>query len=166
MSRAIHGGIWLVIISAISVTLLIGYWLLWPYNVQTIHEVTVLNSPVVAGQYAMVQIKFDKHMGISCTISRELLDGTATPLNAPRVSNVPVGPGQWMLPIQIPDTILPGRGYQIHNTYHYQVNPIRTVQVEWITPEFEIVAPVEPTAQQKRILKNAIQDLIKEEAIK
>ena len=133
----------LVCMIGIGLVLLLTYWLIWPYNVITIRKVEVRTPIVQAGKEVEVYIESIKHMSVPATIYREIINDHAWMLPS-FVSNIPLRQedqvSDWVLRFQIPESAPTAKNYRIHTTYVYQVNPIRKIQVEWMTEPFTVIA--------------------------
>jgi hypothetical protein len=126
------------LITAFVMLLLVGYWLLWPYEILTDRTNAVVTSTEIhAGDIAILKIHSCKHYDIPETTSRELIDGFVYML--PTVQTFyPVGCHDMTVWVPIPASTPPGE-YRLSTTSEFHPNPLRTVSYHWETKQFLVL---------------------------
>jgi hypothetical protein len=135
--RIMHRVSFVILGACAVVIVVVTYWLCWPYKIMDIREVKVMNSGVMAGENVEIYLDAMKYRPYPATILRMLINDHAFTYPT-QYSDSPVGNTQWILRIKIPENTPSGTDYRIRTVYLYQVNPLRTIRVEWESPEFEV----------------------------
>jgi hypothetical protein len=126
------------IYTLIAYALLIGYWLLYPYKPIVITSIEVMNpgKQVMAGDWLIYKISYDKKMNISGTLSRKLVNSTKIDLSDVAATS-PIKMGCDVVYVEIPKKADPGK-YYLWWSANYRVNPIRTVTVQAVSEPFYV----------------------------
>jgi hypothetical protein len=139
ITQKLHIGIYAILVFVMLFLILIIYWLVYPYKpIEMKSPVKVLNSPVKAGEAVHFELEFCKYMDIEAETTKVLVNDYIIPY--------PTTSGKGKLGCQkmissshtVPDYVSAGT-YKIMLTTTYKVNPIRTVQVDYETEEFEVI---------------------------
>jgi len=142
MSKTLLLSTWVIIITAFSLMALIIYWLIFPYKVIEFktQPFPIQDKVVGPGDHIVYEVDYCKDISVSARISRSFEDGII--YTTPDIDNdAGVGCHKRLISVYVPRALPPGI-YNIKNTYIYQVNPIRTVEVVAITEKFEVVKGV------------------------
>ncbi len=128
-----------IIVPAIILEMLVIFWLIYPYKpLEILQNPKVKQQQVKAGEILEYNIKFKKNTDIPSTITRTLIDGVMYTL--PTLSPINNG-GTYFQNIgsfEIPHSIPAGNYYFITSSC-YQMNPLRTVCVEYKSDQFEVI---------------------------
>ena len=119
---------------------LMAYWLLWPYNPLEIKNIEITNYDRVAyaGEYLEYEIDYYKKKRYPVLkVTRQLVDGSIILLPPPPGHVIPVGRHKVLSRAKIPDYCYAAM-FVFHITVSYQVNPIRTITVDFTTTPFEV----------------------------
>jgi hypothetical protein len=146
----------LTLAAALGLSLLVSYWLIWPYEVLTVvAPATMTRDTYTAGDYAPYRLQYAKHMDVVGQLSRALVDGVR--INYPTIrTRLPEGSGTVCVnDLRIPLYVPAGR-YHFEVTAEYQVNPLRTVTVTYDTEEFDVL-PRPDLAEAKQQLNDNTQ---------
>lgn len=130
---------WITIFSAGCLIILFGYWYIYPIT-PIIFELPfkVENKEVKSGDYLFYLVKYCKNTKVIPIISKTFVDGvTYTVQQEPAVENK-VGCGERRIAQYVPKALPLGK-YHISITYHYQMNPVRYIDVVAKTEEFTII---------------------------
>lgn len=135
MDKLAHGA--LLLLAGITVVVL--YWLLWPYEIYEIDQPYEVITPVVApGDIVEVRQTYCKLLPVPATINIALVDGYVEPIRVIE-SNTPIGCyDRISRTVVIPKLTVPGE-YKIRYTFHVHPNPIRTVTVTAESDTFTVV---------------------------
>lgn len=135
---------WVAIISFIFLTVLITYWLTWPYKIATQNGEAKALTPIVKNgeslQYVLDYCKYTDIVPIKAR--RQLVDGLIYPLPTTPPRALPRGCQKIIAstPVITPDcTECFDRQVHLEITAVYQVNPLRTKEVTFITELFTII---------------------------
>lgn len=135
----------LVILIASGLVIYISYLLFAPVTV--IQPLTqpykVLNQTAKAGDHLVYEVHYCKYLDSPGTINRQIvIDGVAIDSQEQPVF-LPTGcPVKKEIKVPLPLN-LPNGTYKILINLHYKVNPIRIIDYEFETEEFQIVNPLE-----------------------
>lgn len=127
---------WLTIILALSLLLLVGFWLIYPYKPFVVNNVTSEIETINPGETYKYSVSYCKYSNLSALVSKTLVNDILIPFS-PYESNIPTGCQTRDVYTEIPDYV-PSGVYHIHIVSAYQVNPIRNVTVFYETPAFII----------------------------
>jgi hypothetical protein len=119
---------------------LIAYWLFWPYQTLVVNTnpAEVVTPYVERGQYLQYILDFCKYSNAPVTVHRTLDDGQIVFLQDTE-GQLPLGCRSTISSnVIIPQTINTGV-YYLNVTADYQVNPIRTVSVHYVTQKFTVI---------------------------
>jgi len=129
---------------------LVAYWLWFPYEVITFKTYTVPTDKqtYIAGERVSYFVDYDKKLPLRGRLSRALVDGTRT--NYPSINTfLTIGKNQtWVSDLAIP-AYSPAGVYHIEVSAEYQVNPLRTINVQFQTAEFAVLAASQDTDEER-----------------
>jgi hypothetical protein len=120
------------------------FWLTYPYDPLVINykndEMTlqVESKEVKSGGYLFYTIDYCKKMNINPIISKFFIDGLVYTIPPIPGQNHPVGCGVDRVQVYVPKAITPG-DLRMRINYHFQVNPIRAIDVVAETEHFKII---------------------------
>lgn len=118
--------------------LVVGYWLIRPYDVLQIKGVRVLTPTVEAGdlfEYAMDYCKDAQYGPLYARLQHSFTDGLI--YNMP-VEYGPLPPGCHTTIVTLVVPVLPEGNYRLQIRREYNVNRIRTVTVDYMTGVFHV----------------------------
>jgi hypothetical protein len=126
------------IYTLIAYALLIAGWLFYPYKPIVVTSIEVMNpgKVVMAGDWLIYKIKYDKRMNISGMLSRKIINSTKIDL-ADVAATSPEKKGCDIVYVEIPKRAEAGK-YHLWWSADYKVNPIRTITVQAKSDEFYI----------------------------
>ena len=114
------------------------YWMLWPYKTVDILHVSLVTPGVKAGGVLIIKLDFCNHRDTPRVVAKQLYDSrvislpeVTAPGGAPRCGSVNTT-------TPIPTDSLPGKYFMRVNT-SLKVNPLRTINVKYQTPEFVVL---------------------------
>jgi len=119
--------------------LIIIYWTVYPYKTIEFNTdvAKVHNKQVERGEYLYYEIDYCKHTDKEAKLTRSFVDGVKYDI-PDGYSDVEKGCAVKVIQIYIPKGIGTGT-YMIKQVRHYQVNPIRTIDVVHFTEQFEVI---------------------------
>lgn len=131
---------YLTIGMAFLITLVVFFWLLYPYKPATFNHLPHKVTPrvVEGGKFLTVEVDVCKHMPIAPTITRVFVDGVIYQIPEYTTVNDVVGCGIRKVQIYIPKG-LPKGEYFISTTYRFRVNPVRTIEIQTRSDKFKVV---------------------------
>jgi len=140
MNKLLTIGIWSILMLAMGTMLVVGYWLLHPYEIVTFSDdvlpIMNENKSVKQGDQVVYSAKTCKLIDMDATVDRQIIDGVVYSL--PTVtSNIPVGCRENLVYIEVPKVIPVGK-VTIKILYRYKVNPIRSIVITKTTEPFFI----------------------------
>jgi hypothetical protein len=123
----------------IAYSALVAFWLWYPYKPNIVQPIEIMNKgkTVIAGDWLIYRITYDKRMNVSGTLTRKLVNSFKLDL-ADSSATAPIKKGQDLVYIEIPKRADPGK-YKLHWSVAYDVNPIRTVVVSTESEYFYII---------------------------
>lgn len=131
---------YLVIIIALLFSVVVFYWLLFPYRVIEFNVLphVIENKQVKSGEYLIYEVDYCKFTKIVPIISKYFVDGLlySTPETLATVKGV--GCGKNRVQVYVPKALPLGK-YRMETIYRYKVNPLRTIDVKTTTEDFEVV---------------------------
>lgn len=127
----------LFLLSAVTYSAVIGWWLIYPYEPIKVHALKVLNSGLKAGEVLQYQIDYEKKSALCGVLSRKLVNDYKIDLSDVSASSS-VGKDSDIVRIKIPSFAEPGK-YYLWWSVTYKVNPIRHVTVTAKSNTFEVV---------------------------
>lgn len=144
-----------------SLVLMVTYWLVYPYDPMKIDDdqfqiVYPVEFPHVVkqGEYITYEFTYERTGNVNPIIQRQFVDGLVFNVAGDTAATViEPGKGTAQVQIAIPQTLPPGR-YSLRIISKYQVNPIRLIQYEYYTEEFEVVSGVNSIAEQEALAEN------------
>jgi hypothetical protein len=146
------------LVAILCYSAVMAYWAFWPYEVNKVEtpiEIMNVDKTVMAGDWLMYKIKYDKKMDISGTLSRKIINNSKIDL-ADVSATSPIKKGVDVVYVEIPKRADPGKYYLMWSV-DYKVNPIRTVTVSAISECFYVVEdPNSMFEQSKKIMKRII----------
>jgi hypothetical protein len=118
------------IYTLIAYALLIAFWLFYPYKPIVVTSIEVMNpgKQVMAGDWLIYKITYDKRMDIPGVLSRKLINSTKIDLSDVAATS-PIKKGCDLVYVEIPKKSDPGK-YYLWWSVDYKVNPIRTITVQ------------------------------------
>lgn len=131
---------WLARISiwfSFSVLFVIGYWILFPFKALELKNIKLSSLTVNRGEHIIISADYCKYIDKQADLFVSFTDGVIynTP---PQVVNLDKGCGTTNLSIYIPKA-LPTGIYTLRGVFKYKVNPIKTLEVTYLTEQFTIV---------------------------
>ena len=139
MNKIIYTTVWFILLSAMVTIGLIIFWLSYPYKPVEFKDgpFKVKTLEVKVGGHVEYEVNVCKNVDYGGKISRTFIDGVI--YTTPDIeTNMEKGCSDRIISVYIPRA-LPEGTYTIKTNYHYQVNPIRTVDVVTYTEQFKIV---------------------------
>ena len=134
--------IWFVILTALGLMLTAIFWLTHPYNPIEFKDkvLPVLNEKkqVKSGDYLLISLDYCKSTNEIPLVTRTFADGILYDTPIAPVSYKGTGCGKIVVQVYVPKA-LPVGIYTLKNSYIYQVNPIRKLEVHIDTEQFTIV---------------------------
>jgi hypothetical protein len=130
---------YLTLILALGLTILGGYWLLYPYKPIVFNNLPfkVDNKIVKVGNPLTYTADYCKYSNLLPTATKSFVNQIIYVLPGEAVVIKPIGCGTVQVQITVPTNLPPG-DYVLKITYHYQVNPIRIVNVYAQSEEFAV----------------------------
>jgi len=134
---------YIIAFTVIFVGVVIGvtfiFWLTYPYKtIEFNTEVAkVRNKQVERGEYLYYEIDYCKYTSKEAKLTRSFIDGVKYDI-PDGYSDVEKGCAVKVIQIYIPKGIGTGT-YMIKQVRHYQVNPIRAIDVAHFTEQFEVI---------------------------
>lgn len=133
------------IVSMITITLAMGllfllfYWYFYPYRTIEFNQplAKVEQTEVVRGEYLVYVLDYCKYTDVEAEISRSFVDGLIY-LTPDGIADQPKGCGVARIQIYIPKS-MPVGTYQIKQTRHYELNPLRVETVIYYTEKFKVL---------------------------
>lgn len=124
---------------ALLFTIVVFFWLLFPYKTIEFNTdvAKVHNKQVERGDYLYYEIDYCKYTDKEAKITRSFIDGVKYDI-PDGYSDVEKGCAVRVIQIYIPKGIGTGT-YMIKQVRHYEVNPIRTIDVVHFTEQFEVI---------------------------
>lgn len=128
-----------VLISMQLSILLVAFWLLYPYKTIEFNQPSarVETKQVERGGYLVYVIDYCKYTEKEANISRSFIDGLIY-LTPDGISDVPKGCGEKRIQMYVPRNMPVGK-YRIMQVRHYEVNPLRHIDIVYYTEEFEVL---------------------------
>lgn len=128
---------YLVIIIAFGLVGLATFWLLYPYKPLELSNVKLNRTEVNRGEHILVSADYCKYTKKSADLFISFIDGII--YNSPtQIINLESGCHQANLSIYIPKALPTGK-FMLKGVFRYQVNPIRHIEVNHLTGEFNII---------------------------
>jgi len=134
---------YIISLIGISIGIIIGiltiYWLIYPYKTMDFQdEVAKLNTnEVKRGEYITYTLNYCKYINKDALITRKFIDGIEYTVTD-GYSDLDVGCGTREVQVYVPRGLYPG-DYRIKQNNHYQLNPIREVDVFIYTEWFKVI---------------------------
>jgi len=128
-------------ISILIQTCVFLFWLWWPYKLITINNLQVLGPQVVAGSRLVLKMDYCKPRGFSEDLVAQVQYSFHDDVGYGLLGQT----SSWLLPgcgssaEIVPVPMLPPGKYKLEVTRIYQVNFLRTVVVQAVSNEFQIV---------------------------
>lgn len=139
MSKTFYFFSYLVILSAIVVMSVVGFWLFYPYKTTEFRDkiIKVENDTVKAGEEISYSVSYCKYTDVTPEISKTFVDGII--YVAPgAVSTTKKGCGVNKIHVTVPKNLPPGV-YHLELSYRYKVNPVRTIIINTQTEKFTVI---------------------------
>ena len=133
-------------IGTLSLLLLLGFWLLYPYDPITVSPqpervVYPPNRIVKQGGRITIRFHFVRRTDVVPDIYRQFRDDLVFAINNDEANTpavVGIGEGWAEKEIPVPMTLPPGV-YSLHSDGYYQMNPIRSVHTQSVTETFTVI---------------------------
>jgi hypothetical protein len=151
IDKIIHYTSWVILIMAVSLMLLFGFLLFYPFNPATFYKGSFQTSKQQyhRGEILDWTLKYNKHYAIPCQVTRMFIDGIIYQLPTV-ITNNPVGEQNFVnRTLKIPEELPPGH-YRMRTVLIYKVNPFRDISYTFDTNMFEILADDCDAAEVKK----------------
>lgn len=125
-----------VVVLAFLLTVLAGYWFLYPYNPLEIKNVKLLTPEINRGGHLKFNIDYCKNMDLPSTVYVTFIDGLSYSPQ-PIVSNLELGCRNEDFDFYVPKALTADK-LKIKVMYRYHPNPIRNVDIEITSDTFTI----------------------------
>lgn len=131
---------WVTIISALLLVLLNLIWLLYPYNPATFRTLPhkFENNVVVGGSFLTMYIDVCKNINVSPEISRVFVGGVIYQIPTYITVDDALGCKIRKVQIYVPKGLPVGK-YFVNTSYKFQVNPIRSIEMQTRSEHFEVI---------------------------
>lgn len=118
---------------------LLAYWMFWPITILEVQETHILNPDKIVkrGDYLRYSIKYKKHFDIVGDVTRTLVNDRTVALVYSDSSKKKLSICEQEIDVLIPPNMWPGK-YKLKVDVRYDVNPLRTIRVQYQTDWFEI----------------------------
>ena len=138
MNKIIQAISYLTIIFALGAVVLFIFWGLYPYNpIEFNQPHKIITKEVARGEHLIYEVDYCKNMTILPTITKTFVDGIIYAIPEIVAVDREVGCGVQQVSMYVPKALPTGEFY-IKIIYHYQVNPIRKIDVITNTEKFTI----------------------------
>jgi hypothetical protein len=138
MNKILYFFIWIVLISAMGLMLLFGFWLSYPYKVIEFKSTKTVEQTYKTGTILTLNISHCKYMPLPAKVVGQFVDGIVFTLKETK-ANAGIGCATRIAKdIIIPKELEAGT-YLYRQTMIYRVNPVRTITVVFETNKFDIV---------------------------
>lgn len=127
----------IIISTAIGLILLLTYWAIYPYKPLELSNVTLDRTEVNRGEHIHISADYCKNVNLPADLYISFIDGLVYNPQ-PQVLDLESGCHHTVLSIYIPKALPTGK-YQLKGVFRYQVNPIRTIDVNHLSGEFNIL---------------------------
>ncbi len=129
-----------VITLSFIILLICFVWLIYPYNPATFRTLPHKVTPEVVegGKFVTIHVDVCKNMQVAPEISRVFVDGVVYQIPAYITVDDEVGCKVRKVQIYIPKGLPTGK-YFVSTSYRFKVNPIRTVEMQTRSEQFEVV---------------------------
>jgi hypothetical protein len=140
MKKLFYISAWAGIISAMGLLMLVGFWLIYPYNPVTYNNLphTVDKQEYKPGESLYLTVDFCRYSNIVPEIRRSFVDGVVYNLHSTVSPSNEIGCFVRQVGITVPTTLNPGT-YYITTNFRYKVNPIRTIEIITVSQKFQVV---------------------------
>lgn len=127
------------IVTAFVMMVVAIFWLIYPYKTIEFNkpEAVVETKQVARGDYLVYVIDYCKYTEKEANISRSFIDGLIY-LTPDGIADVPKGCGEKRIQMYVPRNMPVGK-YRIMQVRHYEVNPLRHIDIVYYTEEFEVL---------------------------
>lgn len=122
----------------VAVFCLFMFWWLYPYKTtENRQPYKILNIAVKQGDLLLYEIDYCKYTDITPTVHRQFIDGIiySTPESTAQLKR---GCGKIINSVRVPSSLPVGR-YYMKAVVTFKVNPIRIIEKEFITEQFEVI---------------------------
>lgn len=137
MKKIINYLSYLTIALAFGLIGLLFYWYLKPYTPLVLNNVTLDRVEVNRGEHIQISADYCKNINKPAILYISFIDGLVYNPQ-PQVLDLESGCHNTVLSIYIPKALPTGK-YQLKGVFRYQVNPIRTVDINHLSGEFNIL---------------------------
>ena len=127
----------IIISTAIGLILLLTYWAIYPYKPLELSNVTLDRTEVNRGEHIKISADYCKNIKKPAILYISFIDGLIYNPQ-PQILDLESGCHHTTLSIYIPKNLPTGR-FMLKGVFRYQVNPIRTIDVNHLSGEFNIL---------------------------
>jgi hypothetical protein len=128
---------YLTIIVAFGLVALVTFWLVYPYKPLELSNVKLNKTEVSRGEHVLVSADYCKNIKKPATLFVSFVDGIIYNTQ-PQIMDLETGCHKANLSIYIPKALPTGK-FLLKGVFRYKVNPIRTIEVNHLTGDFEII---------------------------
>jgi hypothetical protein len=122
---------------AIILILVLTYWGIYPYNPLELSNVKLDRTEVNRGEHIKISADYCKNTESSADLFISFIDGLVYNPQ-PQVIDLESGCHSAVLSVYIPKNIPTGK-FMIKGVFRYKVNPIRSIDVNHLSREFNII---------------------------
>jgi len=137
MKRIINWIAYLTIVLAFGLISLFLYWYLKPYKPLELSNVTLDRVEVNRGEHIHISADYCKNINKPATLYITFIDGIIYNTQ-PQIMDLETGCHHTTLSIYIPRALPTGK-FMLKGVFRYNVNPIRTIDVNHLSEEFTII---------------------------
>lgn len=130
---------WITINFTLGFLLLIIFWLVYPYKVIEFKQpIKILTPQVKRGEHLSYEVDYCKYSNHQPLITRTFIDGVIyqVPDGISKLNDK--GCGVNTIQMYIPKALPTGKFY-VEINYHYELNPVRKLDITVKTEQFEII---------------------------
>jgi len=128
----------ITLILAFGLIILISYWTLYPYKIAEIKSVNLVQKQYKLGHPLRYELDFCIYTKTPVTITKQLVNDIIFNFPSSRVM-IETGCRKEVITSLIIPKHLPEGIYYLKVHVIHQVNPLRSINIEWQTPKFEII---------------------------
>jgi hypothetical protein len=140
MNKILYVLSWIVIVGALTVMSIGIFWMLYPYKTTEFKDglFPVENKLVKNGEYVVFDVYRCKISDLQPTIARSFVDGIVYIIPETAGTLADTGCDTTKVYVYVPKGLPPGK-YHINTVYRWQVNPIRVIEQQKSTEQFEVI---------------------------
>lgn len=117
---------------------LIVFWLVYPFQTVDIKRVELVTPKVKAGENLVTKVDFCNYTNAPRTINKQLRNSVVITLEPVRAPGGESRCGTVDIITHIPSNVMAGK-YFLSVSTEIKLNPIRTDNIKWDSPTFEVV---------------------------